>query len=165
GYELACASGYNLDYQIAARTWLLGRNLLAMQAADILSAYRYLKQASPSTEVYLVGKGKFGPAAILAAALEPGFRRILLESSVISFASILESPLQSGNENAIVPGLLSHFDLPDLVTMLGTRSLFWVSNTNASRAQTSALSPTLSFSLRGEGWSLQRTAKSFLSGK
>ena len=161
GYELSGASGYNLDYQIAARTWLLGRNLLAMQAADIVSAYRYLKQDSPSTEVYLVGKGKFGPAALLAAALEPGFKRILLESSVQSFTSILESPLQSGNENAIVPGILSHFDLPDLVPMLGPRSLFLVSSTNPSGSQ--ARNPSLI--LRGEGWSLQRTVPKFLLGK
>jgi hypothetical protein len=106
-----------------------------------------------------VGKGKFGPAALLAAALEPGFKRVLLESSVLSFASILESPLQSGNENAIVPGVLSHFDLPDLVPMLGSRSLFLVSNINASGSQ--ARNPSLI--LRGEGWSLQRTAPKFYS--
>ncbi len=161
GYELSGASGYNLDYQIAARTWLLGRNLLAMQAADIVSAYRYLKQDSPSTEVYLVGKGKFGPAALLAAALEPGFKRILLESSVQSFTSILESPLQSGNENAIVPGILSHFDLPDLVPLLGTRSLFLVSSTSPSGSQ----ARNASLILRGEGWSLQRTVPPFLFWK
>jgi hypothetical protein len=110
-------------------------------------------------EVYLVGKGKFGPAALLAAALEPGLKRILLESSVLSFTSILESPLQSGNENAIVPGILSHFDLPDLVPMLGNRRLFRISNINLSSPQ--ARNPSLI--LRGEGWSLKRTAPQFYS--
>lgn len=162
GYELSGRSGYNLDYQIAARTWLLGRNLLAMQAADIISAYRYLKHESPSTEVFVIGKGNFAPAALLAAALEPGFHRVLVESSMVSFASFIESPIHNGHENAIVPGILSYFDLPDLAPLIGSRSVFWISSVNTSEFRTAVSKLGWSSRIRGEGWSLQRTATEFL---
>ncbi len=152
GYELSGSSGYNLDYQIAARTWLLGRNLLAMQAADIIVAYRYLKQISSATPVYLFAKGKFGPAAIIAATLEAGFQKVILESSLSSFRSIVESPIQQGLENTIVPGILKHFDLPDDIRFT------WISTTTPS-----GLPSTRPNSItRGEGWTLQRTVPNIL---
>ncbi len=147
GYELSGSSGYNLDYQIAARTWLLGRNLLAMQAADIVAAFRYLKQQSPSTPVYLIGKARFGPAAIIAAALEPGFQRVILESSITSFSSVLEAPIQQGIENAIVPGILAHFDLPDDIRFT------WISPAIATQFPKAIR--------RGELWTLRRTVPNF----
>ena len=157
GYELSGSSGYNLDYQIAARTWLLGRNLLAMQAADIVAAYRYLKRQSPTTPVYLIGKAKFAPAAIIAASLEPGFQKVLLESSITSFTSVLEAPTQQGLENTISPGALAHFDLPEIMKLVSPRPVFWVSKPIGLQLHPIPARSKYSSIVRGEGWSLLRT--------
>jgi hypothetical protein len=151
GYSQSGASGYNLNYQLAARTWLLGRNLLAMQASDIVTAVRYLRNARPDLPVTVYAKGKMGPAALLAAVLEPGISRVLLESTISRWQAVVEAPSQQGQENSIVPGVLAHFDLPDLKRLIAPRPLLELSPVGAGGEPIRAVKSGPGLKLRGEG--------------
>jgi len=157
GYPVAGSSGYNFDYQIAARTWLLGRNLLAMQAADIVAGVRYANQMFPAEPVFVFAKGRLGPAGLLAAVLEPRISRLLLESSIQSLQGIVEAPMYHSLENAIVPGVLAHFDLADLRRLVAPRAIMEVSPVTPD----GQIMRAGEFLVRGEGWTLARTVADF----
>ncbi len=105
-------SGYNYDYQLAARTWLLGLSIPAVQAADLLSVVR--QRRDEGYRVWLYAKGPLGPAAVFAAALEPAIERVALENSIRSYRDIVDAKVHQRQSLAIVPGILAQFDLPEL---------------------------------------------------
>ncbi|WP_031500040.1 alpha/beta hydrolase family protein [Bryobacter aggregatus] len=113
GYRKAGASGYNQSYQTAARAWLIGRNLLEMQAADFLSALLYLER-SGSRRAKLAASGNLAAAATVAFALEPKFQELVTRSPFHSYQELIAAPTHEGIENTIVPGALKTFDLPDV---------------------------------------------------
>ncbi len=154
-YPKGGGSGYSAGYQVAARTWLLGRNLLAIQAADIVATVRALQQG---VKVAVYAKDSLGPAAMLAAVMEPRIERVLVESSIRSWEELVRAPVQQGWENTIVPGALAHFDLPDLAQLIPSGRYRELAPVNAAR---NALRGS-GILRRGEGWSLERSAGRFL---
>ena len=101
--------------------------VLAMQAADIVAGVRYANQMFPAEPVFVFAKGRLGPAGLLAAVLEPRISRLLLESSIQSLQGIVEAPMYHSLENAIVPGVLAHFDLADLRRLVAPRAIMELS--------------------------------------
>lgn len=167
-YAKGGSGGYTQTYQTAARAWLIGRNLLEMQAADMVAAMRYLKRERGASRVILFAKGNLGPAATLAAALDVGFVGLMVEGSISSLRSIVDSPLHAGLQNVIAPGALLRFDLPDLLQFIAPRPILMISPVNPSGISVrlyKSSGDTTQTVLRGEGWPLHRVAKSFLATK
>jgi hypothetical protein len=105
-------SGYSYDYQLAARSWLLGYNIPGIQTADLLSVIR--QRRGEGYRIWLYAKGPLAPAAIFAAALEPGIDRVALENGIRSYQEVVDAKVHARQSLAIVPGILEHFDLPEL---------------------------------------------------
>ncbi|MBM3760309.1 MAG: hypothetical protein FJW36_08690 [Acidobacteria bacterium] len=154
-YPRAGKVGYDLDYQIAARTWLLGRNLLEMQAEDIVSAVRWAEGGEP---VVVYACGRFGPAGMLAAVMEPKVVKVLVEGSVESLEDIVRWPLHEGLDNVVAPRVLAWFDLADLRRLLGKGRVMEVGPVNPSGVALRGLGRRL----RGEGWGIAKTVGGFL---
>lgn len=152
------ASGYALDYQTAARAWLLGRNLPALNAADIATAVSHLKQQHPGLPVHVYARGQMAPAALLAGVLDMRIGRVAVDHAWDSWEALLAAPLQQGNELSIVPGVLRHFDLPDLRRLLGTR-LLEVSPVDPTGRPIRTFSSERKVILRGEDWPLERVLR------
>lgn len=157
GYERAGASGYRLDYQLAARCWLLGRNLFELQTEDIVAAARALKTKMPGLPIYLYGRGRLAPASLLAALIEPKIERVAVEGMIPSWHDMAAAPVHEGLENTVVPGVLRHFDLPDLRRLLGPSRLVELSPMSAAHQPLRSGTQPFSFVLRGEGWPLLRS--------
>ena len=165
-YEKSGSSGYTQSYQVAARAWLIGRNLLEMQAADMVATMRYLKQERMADRVILFAKGNMGPAATLAAALDPGFAGVMVEGSIPSLRSIIDSPIQVGLQNAIAPAALKYFDLPQLQQLIAPRPVLLISPltpVGLPHPLFSIDSRQIQLVIRGEGWPLGRFAMQFLN--
>jgi hypothetical protein len=161
-YQAPARSGYRQDYQLAARAMLLGRNLVEMQTADLISAAQYLQSRPEAANraPALYAKGALGPAAHFAAALHPAIAELVLERSIVSYFHLAAAPLHEGLNTVVVPGVLRHVDLPDVVKLLAPRSITHVSPVfpNGRRLLTSEVElPGAKVLLRGEGWGLQRT--------
>ena len=160
------SSGYKQSYQTASRAWLIGRNLLEMQAADMVAALRYLKQERGASRVILFAKGNLGPAATIAAALDPGFAGLMLEGSIPSLRLIVDSPIQEGLQNMIAPNALSSFDLPDARQLIAPRPVLVISPISAVGIPDRSIPLDAvpgRHVLRGEGWPLERVANRFLN--
>ncbi len=161
-YQAPSRGGYRQDYQLAARAMLLGRNLVEMQTADLISAALYLQSRPESANrpPALFAKGALGPAAHFAAALHPAFAELVLERSIVSYFHLAATAIHEGLNTAVVPGVLRHVDLPDVVKLLNPRSVTLVSPLfpNGRRLLKSEVEvPGAKVILRGEGWNLQRT--------
>ncbi|WP_417383364.1 alpha/beta hydrolase family protein [Gimesia sp.] len=100
------------DYYIAH---MLGRCWLGMQAEDLLVSARWLQSQNKDKPVKLQTKGELGPAALHAAALEPGLiSQLQLEDSLNSWRDLLTSQDAFHHLPLAVQNVLTFYDLPDL---------------------------------------------------
>lgn len=56
-----------------------------------------------------------------AALLDPRLHHISIDHVLTSYRSLVDAPLPIGAPEDIIPGVLLHYDLPDLVRALGPR--------------------------------------------
>jgi dienelactone hydrolase len=117
------SGGYASSYQTAMRALLIGKTLPGMQTCDILRAFEYLNaRADVDTKnISIIGKGKGGVLALYAAILEPRIARVSYSGGPESFLSITRMKVHDDIADIVVPGVLRDFDLPEIVTALGSR--------------------------------------------
>ncbi|MBV8817111.1 MAG: acetylxylan esterase, partial [Acidobacteriaceae bacterium] len=122
---------YSGDWHPNVQAWLVGRNLPAMRAHDILNAYQILKSRPhvDPAKIRVEASAIAGTWALLAAAVEPGIASVRLQQTPYSFAQAFENPLTRDLHSAIIPGFASHWDLADLVDadrLLWTDPVDWL---------------------------------------
>jgi cephalosporin-C deacetylase-like acetyl esterase len=162
-YPDSGSSGYDLPYQVAARTWLIGKNLLAMQTEDLVAGLRLLRDRDRQKPVSIFARGRFGLVGLLAAALDSQVQNVILEGSLLSWQALLDAPTQKGFDHLIAPGLLQVFDTPDLLKLLGQRRVFWINPLRPEGALVRQRLPEREIILRGEMWPLSRTLPQFFN--
>ena len=63
-----------------------------------------------------------GPVALHAAAIEPGFATVEVVDSLADWTKdLVARPLAANLLGQVVPGALAHYDLTELVELLGGR--------------------------------------------
>ncbi len=102
--------------------YMLDTSYLAMRAQDVLACARFLagwEAGGRPNRVHLISIGRTGPAALHAAALEPQrFDSVTLRNSLISWSSVVGTPLARNQLVNVVHGALRSYDLPDLLATL-----------------------------------------------
>ncbi len=115
------------------RVDLIGRNLAAMRAHDILVGVDVLAARSDVEPASIRGyaRGVKGFWLLMAAAVDPRLSRIWLDRTPWSMAAAFESPLTNNLFDAMIPGFALHWDFSDLVTAMGgRRRILWTDPTN-----------------------------------
>jgi hypothetical protein len=114
------------------RANLVGRNLAAMRAHDIVAAVHVLAARADVDPDNIRGyaRGVKGFWLLLAAAVEPRLRHLWLDRTPWSFRAAFEAPLTSFLFDVMIPGFALHWDFQDLVQLLGSRKLMWTDPTN-----------------------------------
>jgi cephalosporin-C deacetylase-like acetyl esterase len=110
-------------YLLSLRADLVGRTLLGLRVDDVLRATDYLA-ARPDVDphqISSVGSGHMGLVLLHAAVLDPRLRHLSVDHVLSSYRSLLDAPLPTGAPEDILPGVLLHYDIPDLVQSLGPR--------------------------------------------
>lgn len=106
--------------------YLLGDCLVGLRTEDVLACGRWVanyetKKARP---VHLVGVGGASIPALHAAALEPKlFRSVKLQKGLKSWAEVVSDPVPAGVLEHTIHGVLSTYDLPDLVKLVGAKRI------------------------------------------
>ena len=114
------------------RVDLIGRNLAAMRAHDILVAVDVLA-ARPDVDAASIrgyARGAKGFWLLMAAAVDGRLKKIWLDRTPWSLAAALEGPLASFLFDAMVPGFALHWDADDLVKAIGDRRVLWTDPAN-----------------------------------
>jgi cephalosporin-C deacetylase-like acetyl esterase len=110
-------------YLLSLRADLVGRTLVGLRIDDVLRATDYLS-ARPDVDpqqISAVASGHMGLVLLHAAALDPRLRHLSVDHVLRSYRSLLEAPLPTGAPEDIVPGVLLHYDIPNLIQSLGPR--------------------------------------------
>ena len=97
------------------RTWRCGRRTCSFRPGSLPVS----RPARTPNRVHLVSIGATGPAALHAAALEPGlFASVTLRRCLRSWSDVVHNPLAVHQLINAVHGALLVYDLPDLVATL-----------------------------------------------
>ncbi len=105
--------------------YMLGKSFLGMRAEDVLVSARFLAELAPNNKarsLRMVAIGEAGPAALHAAALETElFDSLALRGSLVSFSNVVHTAVTRGALVNCVHGALEVYDLPDLVSEIGSK--------------------------------------------
>jgi cephalosporin-C deacetylase-like acetyl esterase len=119
----ATGKGYTPEYQLAMRAVLVGKNMVGMQATDILAAIAYLKSRSDVSSVSLRASGRVGIAALCAAAFQPAVAESVIQLPIVSYMEFARARVHDSFISVAVPGVLRDFDLPDVAALIAPRRL------------------------------------------
>ena len=115
-----------------SRALLIGRNLPAMRAFDVLRAVDLLvarDDVDPS-RISASATGTAGVWLLMAAAVEPRFAKLWLDATPSSLQSAMEVPVHRDLHDAVVPGVLQHGDLQDMAKLAGEAKILWTDPMN-----------------------------------
>jgi hypothetical protein len=122
-----------LEERFAWTNLVLGSPVIGQRVWDILRALDYLKSRSDvdASQIRILGKGSAGLAALMAAALDEGVRSILIHRTLATYISVVESEDYNLALDWFVPGILQHFDVPDIVAAISPRPVWMVNALDA----------------------------------
>jgi cephalosporin-C deacetylase-like acetyl esterase len=114
------------------RVDLVGRNLAAMRAHDILRGVDLLA-ASPEVAPATIrgyARGVKGFWLLLAAVMDSRLTRLWLDRTPWSLRAAFEAPMTNNLFDAMIPDFARHWDFPDLLKAMGERPVLWTDPTN-----------------------------------
>ncbi|MCK5803584.1 MAG: hypothetical protein KAI66_12160, partial [Lentisphaeria bacterium] len=114
--------GYGSDYFYASTALMLGESYVAWRVHDVLSTLDWMG-AFGYDRAHLVARGQGAIVGALAALLHENVVRVTLIGAPASFTEMAETRYQQWPESALLPGVLTHFDLPDLYRELASKDL------------------------------------------
>jgi len=120
------------DWLANTRAEQIGVSLPTRRAYDILRGVDVLcsrKDVNPRS-IRGGGQGVKGIWLLLAAAADPRIRKLWLDKTPYSLAEALQNTLNTNLYDAVIPGFALHWDLEDLVGLMGDRPVIWSDPTN-----------------------------------
>ncbi len=112
------SSQYSGDWLPNVQALLIGRNLPAMRAHDILNGIRVLA-ARPDVDprqIRAEASGVAGVWLLMAAALDPALQSVSISNTPHSVLAPFANPLTRNLHAAVIPGFALRWDLVDLVS-------------------------------------------------
>lgn len=111
------------DGEVFWLAYLLGKPLVGIRTDDILATARFAKstyQLSPNAKVSIIAISDAAVPALHAMALDPSIADSLtLQDSLPSYQSVVDAPLGNDDLCKTIHGVLQHYDLPDLISLIG----------------------------------------------
>ncbi len=120
------------DWMSDLQANLIGRNLPAMRAYDILRGVDLLRHR-PDVDANAIrgaARGVAGIWLLLAAAADSHLVTIWLDRTPASLRSALDNSIAIDLPDAVIPGFVLRWDLRDLVKAMEPRRVFWTDPTN-----------------------------------
>jgi cephalosporin-C deacetylase-like acetyl esterase len=121
--------GMELKERFAWTNLVLGSPVIGQRVWDILRCLDYLKtrQDVEGSQIRVLGRGPAGLAALMAGALDESVRSVLLDRTLATYASIVDAEDYAIALDWFVPGILQHFDIPDIAAAIYPRPV-WITN-------------------------------------
>ena len=120
------------DYLADERATLIGRNLPAMRAHDILCGVDVLaaRDDVDPASIRAAAQGVRGIWLLLAAATDARISKVWLDKTPYSLLEALHNSVNTDLSDAVIPGFVLHWDLDDLTKAMGARPVLWTDPTN-----------------------------------
>ncbi len=106
-------------------TLVLGRPMLGGYVRDAFLTLHYLRARADvdAARVWVIGQGSMGVVALFALALYTGVRGGIVQSALTDYRSIVENDQYTAPFRMFLPGVLKHFDLPEVAKLIAPRPL------------------------------------------
>jgi hypothetical protein len=120
------------DWLANTRADQIGVNLPGRRARDILRGVDLLcaRKEVDARSIRAAGQGVKGIWLLLAAAADPRIQKLWLDRTPYSLFEALQNTLNTNLYDAVIPGFVLHWDLEDLVKLMGARPVIWTDPTN-----------------------------------
>ena len=122
------------DYTLfALRALLVDRTITGLRIDQVITAadwFAHAPQASKSP-LTLYGVGALGPVALQTAILDKRFHKIIISTALASYRMAADEPITRNLPEMALPGVLLHYDLPQLVAALAPRDVAIIDPTDA----------------------------------
>lgn len=110
-------------YLLSLRAENLNKTLLGLRADDAIRAIDYLSSRNDvdPSQISAMGSGHMGLVLLYIAVLDARLKHITVDHVLTSYQSLVDARMPVGAAEDIVPGVLRHYDIPDLKRTLGPR--------------------------------------------
>ncbi|MDR3752455.1 MAG: acetylxylan esterase [Terracidiphilus sp.] len=110
-------------YLLSLRADLVGRTLVGLRTDDVIRAIDYLSSRADvdPARISAQASGHMGLVLLHAGVLDRRIRHIDVNHVLSSYRSLLDAPLPTGAPEDVIPGVLLHYDIPDLERALKPR--------------------------------------------
>jgi cephalosporin-C deacetylase-like acetyl esterase len=110
-------------YLLSLRADLVGRTLVGLRADDVIRAIDFLSSRADvdPARISAQASGHMGLVLLHAGVLDRRIRHIDVDHVLSSYRSLLDAPLPTGAPEDVIPGVLLHYDIPDLERALKPR--------------------------------------------
>lgn len=129
------------DAEASFSAILIGRSIVGIQAADIVSVTNFLKGLPnvSADEIRAIAFGEECPALLHAAVFEPSISNVALVNAPVSYYDITQSKMYDWSQsfNWGIAGVLTAYDLPDLAACIAPRKLTFAALKNARKESAS----------------------------
>ena len=111
------------DYDSAMTSFLLGKSLVGMRAADVLAGVDLLERRDEvdAARLAIIGKGRAAVPALYVAAFDERIQRAAFEEMLVSYRAVVEQRIHRDVLESVAIGALREYDLPDLAAALAPR--------------------------------------------
>ena len=112
-------------YLSSLRALLVGKTLVGLRADDVMRAVDLLASRPDVDRARLnaQGVGPMGIVLLHAAALDPRIRSLTLEHTLTIYRMAVDQSEPRNLAQSVIPGVLRHYDLDDLVTAISPRPI------------------------------------------
>ncbi len=123
------------NWKTNVRADLVGRNLPAMRAHDIVRAVDVLAARSDvdARSIRAAARGVKGVWLLLAAAADDRIKKVWVDKTPRSLRAALERSMNTDLFETVIPGFALRWDLDDVVKAMGRRTVLWTDPTNWMR--------------------------------
>jgi cephalosporin-C deacetylase-like acetyl esterase len=128
--------GMQLEDRFAWANLVLGSPVIGQRVWDILRTLDYLKSRSDvdASQIRILGKGSAGLAALMATMLDERVRSILTSRTLATYNSVVDLEDYVLALDWFVPGILQHFDIPDITAAIYPRPVWMIDAVDAKDA-------------------------------
>lgn len=112
-------------YEETLRACLVGKTLVGVRADDVIAAIDWLASQPDVDPAQIAARG-IGPMGIVllhAAVLDPRIRSVAIVHTLTTFRTAFDDPAPRNLAESVIPGVLQHYDLDDLVAALFPRTV------------------------------------------
>jgi hypothetical protein len=101
----------------------VGKTLLGMRVDDVIRSIDFFSTGSTEdpNNITAEASGHLGLVLLHAAVLDPRLKHITVDYTLASYHALLQEPMPLDVPEDILPGVLLHYDIPDLTRLLGPR--------------------------------------------
>ncbi|MDR8393341.1 acetylxylan esterase [Aliifodinibius sp. S!AR15-10] len=121
---------YDSQYRNDMISLHIGKPVVGQRTGDVMTVLDFVRQdeALDADQLEIHATGLAGAPALHAAVFDNGIDRLILSNTLRSYMQILETPTTKNSYGYVIPNALKYYDLPDLIEILGTGKVKYVSN-------------------------------------